>query len=108
MLSPERIWTSPSGRTLVDFGQNIAGWIRLRARGPAGTEITIRHAEVLEHDELGTRPLRGAKATDTFVLSGGEDEFEPTLTFHGFRYAEVTGYPGDLTNNLEAWWCTRK
>lgn len=103
VLSPERIWTSPSGRTLVDFGQNIAGWIRLRARGPAGTEITIRHAEVLEHDELGTRPLRGAKATDTFVLSGGEDEFEPTLTFHGFRYAEVTGYPGDLTaSDLEA------
>src|SRR5690606_31464256 len=84
-LPPVRIWTSPSGRTLVDFGQNIAGWVRLRAQGPAGTEITIRHAEVLEHDELGTRPLRGARATDTFILSGGEDTFEPTLTFHGFR-----------------------
>ncbi|MFF0771207.1 family 78 glycoside hydrolase catalytic domain [Nonomuraea wenchangensis] len=96
-LRPVRTWTSPSGRTLVDFGQNLVGWIRLRASGPAGTEITVRHAEVLEHGEPATRPLRGARATDTFVLSGGpEDVFEPTLTFHGFRYAEITGHPGDL------------
>ncbi|HSU47193.1 MAG TPA: family 78 glycoside hydrolase catalytic domain, partial [Arthrobacter sp.] len=49
------------------------------------------------------RPLRSAKATDTFILSGGEDIFEPTKTFHGFRYAEVTGWPGTLTpDDLEA------
>ncbi|NJP90912.1 family 78 glycoside hydrolase catalytic domain [Nonomuraea sp. FMUSA5-5] len=96
-LRAVRTWSSPSGKTLVDFGQNLVGWIRLRASGPAGTEITVRHAEVLEHGELATRPLRGARATDTFVLSGGpEDVFEPTLTFHGFRYAEITGHPGDL------------
>jgi alpha-L-rhamnosidase len=95
-IAPVRIWTSPSGRTLVDYGQNLVGWIRLRAQGPAGTEITVRHAEVLEHEELGTRPLRSAKATDRYVLSGGEDEFEPTFTFHGFRYAEVQGWPGEL------------
>ena len=59
--------------------------------------ITLRHAEVLEHDELGTRPLRTAKATDRFTLSGGDDVFEPTFTFHGFRYLEVDGWPGDLT-----------
>ena len=56
--------------------------------------VTLRHAEVLEHDELGVRPLRTAKATDQFLLSGGEDVFEPTFTFHGFRYAEVDGWPG--------------
>ena len=56
----------------------------------------LRHAEVLEHGELGTRPLRRAEATDRFILSGGDDVFEPTLTFHGFRYAEVTGWPGEL------------
>ena len=49
----------------------------------------MRHAEVLEDGELGVRPLRSAKATDTFILSGGQDFFEPTKTFHGFRYAEV-------------------
>ena len=91
---PQRIWTSPSGRTLVDFGQNLVGWVRLGARGAAGTVVTVRHAEVLEHDELGTRPLRTAEATDRFVLSGADDVFEPTFTFHGFRYAELDGYPG--------------
>src|SRR5690606_22422738 len=45
---PEKIWTSPSGRTLVDFGQNLVGWLRFTVTGPKGTEITLRHAEVLE------------------------------------------------------------
>jgi alpha-L-rhamnosidase len=95
-LQPIKIWTSPAGKTLVDFGQNLVGWLRLNVRGPADTTITVRHAEVLEHDELGTRPLRTAKATDRFILSGGDDVFEPTFTFHGFRYAEVQGWPGEL------------
>lgn len=90
-LRPQRIWTSPSGRTLVDFGQNLVGWVRFTARGPRGDEIRIRHAEVLEDGELGVRPLRDAQATDRFILSGGDDFFEPTFTFHGFRYVEVTG-----------------
>lgn len=96
VLSPQRVWTSPSGRTLVDFGQNLVGWVRVRVHGPAGTVVSMRHAEVLEHGELGTRPLRAAEATDRFVLSGGEDVFEPTFTFHGFRYVEVDGWPGEL------------
>lgn len=90
------IWTSPAGRTLVDFGQNLVGFVRVRVRGERGQEVVLRHAEVLEDDELGTRPLRAADATDRFILSGGDDEFEPTLTFHGFRYVEVTGWPGTL------------
>lgn len=103
VLRPVRVWTSPAGATLVDFGQNLVGWIRFSVSGESGTEVTIRHAEVLEEDELGTRPLRTAKATDRFVLSGGTDTFEPTKTFHGFRYAEVSGWPGKLTeDSLEA------
>ena len=93
-VRPARIWSSPSGRALVDFGENLVGWLRLRVRGPRGTTITVRHAEVLENGELGVRPLRAAKATDEFILSGGDDVFEPTLTFHGFRYAEIDGWPG--------------
>ena len=95
-LAPVRIWGSPSGRTLVDFGQNLVGWVKVRVHGPAGTVVTLRHAEVLEHDELGVRPLRTARATDEFVLSGDEDVFEPTLTFHGFRFVEVEGWPGGI------------
>ncbi|MBK6885244.1 MAG: family 78 glycoside hydrolase catalytic domain [Tetrasphaera sp.] len=93
ILHPQAIWRSPAGRTLVDFGQNLVGWLRFTVTGPAGTEIVLRHAEVLEEGELGTRPLRAARATDTFILSGDRDEFEPTFTFHGFRYAEITSHP---------------
>ncbi|WP_457947741.1 glycoside hydrolase family 78 protein [Pseudarthrobacter sp. alpha12b] len=103
VVHPVKISTSPAGRTLVDFGQNLVGWLRFTVQGEAGTTITVRHAEVLENGELGVRPLRSAKATDTFILSGGEDFFEPTKTFHGFRYAEITGWPGELTEeDLEA------
>lgn len=103
ILRPVEIWQSPSGRTLVDFGQNLVGWLRFCVAGEAGHEIVLRHAEVLENGELGTRPLRSAKATDRLILSGQEDFFEPTFTFHGFRYAELSGWPGQLTvDDLEA------
>lgn len=95
-LPVKEITTSPSGKTLVDFGQNLVGWLRVAVKGEAGAQVSIRHAEVLEHGELGTRPLRTALATDTYILSGGDDVFEPTFTFHGFRYAEVSGWPGEL------------
>jgi alpha-L-rhamnosidase len=103
VVNPVKVFTSPSGKTLVDFGQNLVGWLRFTVQGKAGQAITVRHAEVLEDGELGVRPLRSAKATDTFILSGGEDFFEPTKTFHGFRYAEISGWPGTLTeDSLEA------
>ncbi|WP_426563210.1 family 78 glycoside hydrolase catalytic domain [Angustibacter sp. McL0619] len=92
-LRPTAVWTTASGRLLLDFGQNAVGWVRLRVQGERGHTVTVRHAEVLEHGELGTRPLRDAEATDRYVLSGGTDTFEPTKTFHGFRYAEIDGWP---------------
>ncbi|WP_216666411.1 alpha-L-rhamnosidase [Actinomyces faecalis] len=95
LLPAQEVWTSPSGKTLVDFGQNAVGVVRLTVRGLArGTSVVIRHAEVLEGGELGTRPLRGARATDTWILGGPEETvLEPTLTLHGLRYAEITGVP---------------
>ena len=101
----QAISTAPSGATLVDFGQNLVGRIRFALPdAPAGTTVTVRHAEVLEHGELGTRPLKAARATDVVVLDGrGSRTWEPRFTFHGFRYAEVTGWPGELTPDaLEA------
>ena len=97
-VAVQDVLTSPSGQTVLDFGQNLVGRLRLRVQGPAGTEITLRHAEVLEHGELGTRPLRQARATDVLTLAGtGEvEEWEPLFTFHGFRYATVEGWPGGL------------
>ncbi|MFT3889471.1 MAG: family 78 glycoside hydrolase catalytic domain [Arachnia sp.] len=89
------VLTSPSGRTLLDFGQNLVGRLRIRVAGPAGHTVTLRHAEVLEDGELGVRPLRVARASDVYTLAGdGVEEYAPTFTFHGFRYAEVEGWPG--------------
>ncbi|MET9088368.1 family 78 glycoside hydrolase catalytic domain [Streptomyces sp. NPDC004237] len=103
-LAALRVWSSPSGRTLVDFGQNLVGWVRLRVRGlAAGDEVVVRHAEVLEDGELGVRPLRTAKATDSYVVAGPDEVvLEPSLTFHGFRYAEVSGVPGLRAQDVTA------
>ncbi|MFG2971115.1 family 78 glycoside hydrolase catalytic domain [Streptomyces sp. NPDC048288] len=100
----QKVWTSPMGRTLVDFGQNLVGWVRLRVRGAAGAEVTVRHAEVLENGEPATAPLRGAKAADTYYLADdvAEQTLEPTFTFHGFRYAEVQGVAGLDAADLDA------
>ncbi|KAI6352658.1 hypothetical protein MCOR25_009345 [Pyricularia grisea] len=90
------VFKSPSGKTLVDFGQNLVGWLRINVEGPSGTSIVIKHAEVLDQGELGTRPLRTANATDTFTLNGkGSQTWEPRFTYHGFRYVQVENWPGD-------------
>ncbi|TQE39973.1 alpha-L-rhamnosidase [Streptomyces ipomoeae] len=89
--------TLPDGTIAVDAGENITGWLRLRADGPAGSTVTVRHAEVLDGDgRLLTSILRGARATDQYTLSGGTAELEPEFTFHGFRYAEISASP-DVT-----------
>lgn len=95
-LAPVKVSSSAAG-TILDFGQNLVGRLRIEVQGEPGTRIEIRHAEVLEDGELATRPLRRAAATDTFILSGtGTEVFEPVGTFHGFRYAEISGYPGEV------------
>ncbi|MBE1588371.1 family 78 glycoside hydrolase catalytic domain [Nonomuraea angiospora] len=97
-LSPVAVLTGPSGETILDFGQNLAGRLRIRVQGPAGHTVTLRHAEVLENGALALRPLRQAAALDQYTLRGGDgpEEWEPRFTTHGFRYAQVDGWPGDL------------
>lgn len=88
---------SPSGRTILDFGQNLVGRILVKSlRKPSGHAVTFTHAEVLEHGELGIRPLRGAACTDT-VISDGEElkGWCPQFTFHGFRYVLVEGWSAE-------------
>lgn len=88
---------------IVDFGQNLAGFaaLRLPARAQPGQEITISYAELLKEDgDLFTEPLRQAKAADTYFCSGletGRPVWEPDFTYHGFRYARITGYAQPLT-----------
>ena len=92
------VTTSPSGRTVVDFGQVLTGWVRIRVNGSAGDTVTLRHAELLTADgEPEYETLRTARSTDSYTLRGGAREtWEPAFTFHGFRYVDVEGWPGEL------------
>ncbi|CAH0025636.1 unnamed protein product [Clonostachys rhizophaga] len=86
--------TTPKGNIVIDFGQNIVGWVRIRiSGGEKGQEVTLQFAEELEDGEVATRPLRICKARDTIILSGEENDYvwEPKFTFHGFRYVQVDG-----------------
>jgi len=96
---------SPSpGIYIYDFGQNFAGWSRLSVRGPRGTEVSLRHSELVHEDgTLNTAPNQNAEATDVYILKGdGLEVYEPRFTYHGFRYVEVSGFPGvPNLNNVE-------
>jgi alpha-L-rhamnosidase len=98
-LKPVALTQPRPGVYVFDLGQNIAGWERLHVDGPAGTRVQLRTAEELGADGLlDTVTNRNARATDTYTLAGGGPEtYEPRFTYHGFRYVEVTGYPGTPT-----------
>jgi len=95
-IKPIKIFTTPKGETVLDMGQNMVGWVRLKVNGQKGDKVTIKFAEVL--DKAGnfyTDNLRSAKATDVYILKGeGEETFEPHFTFHGFRFVKLEGFPG--------------
>jgi alpha-L-rhamnosidase len=95
-LRPVALSNPRPGVFVFDMGQNMVGWCRLQVSGPVGSVVQLRHAETLKSDgEIYVANLRTAKATDVFILKGGGVEtYEPRLTYHGFRYVEVTGFPG--------------
>ena len=104
-FKPVKIFTTPRGEKVIDFGQNLVGWVMIKAKahlpdgpGAVGDTITISHAEVLDKNgNFYTDNLRAAKAQAKYVLrGGGEEEFEPHFTFFGFRYIKVEGYPGEM------------
>jgi len=97
-IKPVKIFTTPNGSLIVDMGQNMVGWVRLKVAGTKGTVVTLRHAEVLDkYGEFYTTNLRSAKCQLTYTLAGtGEEVYEPRFTFMGFRFVEVQGFPGDL------------
>ena len=93
-----KILNTPAGEKVIDFGQNLVGWVIVKAKGRAGDTITISHAEVLDKNgNFYTENLRAAKAQAQYVLRGeGEEIFEPHFTFFGFRYIKIEGYPGEI------------
>ena len=95
-VKPISISQPKPGVFVFDLGQNFAGWCRLTVKGPAGQQVRLRHAERLREDGmLYVDNLRSAKVTDSYTLKGtGVEVYEPRFTLHGFRYVEVTGFPG--------------
>jgi alpha-L-rhamnosidase len=96
-LKPISVRATEAGSYIYDMGQNMVGWTKLKVQGDAGTMITISHAEMLQPDgSLYLDNLRKANQQDKYILKGqGAEEYEPHFTFHGFRYVEVIGYPGE-------------
>ncbi len=96
-LNPVKMTTPRPGVYIYDLGQNISGVVELRVRGPRGARVQLRHAELLYDDgTLNVENLRAAKATDVYFLrgDGSLEIYQPRFTYHGFRYVELTGYPG--------------
>jgi alpha-L-rhamnosidase len=97
IFKPVKVFTTPKGEKVIDFGQNLVGWVKFRVIGKAGDKITISHAEVIDKaGDFYTDNLRTAKSQDTYILKGDSEEtFEPQFTWQGFRYIKVEGYDGD-------------
>ena len=100
-IRPVSMTEPKPGVFVFDMGQNFSGWVHIRATGARGTRINLHHSELIGADRMiDPWTNRRAKATDTFMLRGeGVEEYEPRFTYHGFRYVEVTGYPGRPTLN---------
>ena len=94
--NPQKMITTPKGETVYDMGQNMVGWVRLKVKGNRGNHVILKFAEVLDKEgNFYTENLRKAKATDEYILKGGQEEtFEPHFTFHGFRFVKLECYPG--------------
>ena len=98
-IKPISVSEIKPGVFIYDLGQNMVGWCRLKVRGTAGTQVSLRFAETLKPDgSLFLDNMRGAKVTDVYTLKGKDTEvYEPRFTYHGFRYVQVTGFPGQPT-----------
>lgn len=101
-LAPVEVKSVGKDTTLFDFGQNLAGWTKLTLdEAEAGSQIVVRHAEMLDGDALYLESLRHAKATDVYATGPGGQVLEPWFSYHGFRYAEVH-HPGVSSDALKA------
>jgi alpha-L-rhamnosidase len=105
IIKPKDKIITPSGKVVLDFRQNLVGYVRIKqVHGTRGHSINITHAEVLEHGELCTRPLRHCDARDTYTMKGSMqgESYEPRFTFHGFRYIQLDNWPDSSTSGMMA------
>ena len=96
-LTPISVNEIKPGVFIYDMGQNMVGWVELFVKGKKGDKVTLRFSETLKDDgSLFLDNIRGAAVTDTYILKGeGNERWEPKFTYHGFRFVEMIGYPGE-------------
>lgn len=101
LVKPTGITQPRPGMYILDMGQNMVGWVSMKVKGKAGDRVQLRFAEALKDDgTLYMDNLRSALVTDIYTLKSTETEiWEPAFTYHGFRFVEITGYPGTPTVN---------
>ena len=100
-ITPVEILTTPKGELVLDLGQNMVGFVRMKVNGKKGDQVKLQFAEILDKNgNFYTTNLRTADATDIYTLKGsGEEVYEPYFTFHGFSYVKLEGYPGEVTKD---------
>ena len=93
-VKPIGITESAPGVYILDMGQNMVGWLRMKVKGQSGDTLKLRFAELLQKDgSIYTANLRTAHSADTYILKGNSmEEWQPTFTYHGFRFVELTGF----------------
>ncbi len=94
-LPVKEVLHTPAGETVLDFGQNFAGYVRFHARFPAGTTLVLQHGEILQGGNFYHDNYRTAKAEIVYTSDGREEWVSPHFTYMGFRYVKVTGWPGE-------------
>ena len=95
-IAPVSLIHTPKGETVLDFGQNLTGYVEIRIQAPRSSRVVLHHAEVLDSDgNFFTGNMRSAKNENVYICSGGKDCFKPTFTFQGFRYVHLVEYPFD-------------
>ena len=93
-IAPKEFIITPKGERVIDFGQNMTGYVEVRIKGERGGRIVMTHAEVLDAEgNFYNENLRSARSRNEYILSGGEDVFKPTFSFQGFRYIRLDEYP---------------
>lgn len=93
-IAPIELIRTPKGEVVIDFGQNMTGYVEVKIKGKRGGKIVMHHAEVLDRDgNFYTDNYRRAKNENVYVLSGKDDVFKPIYTFQGFRYIRLTEFP---------------
>lgn len=90
-IKPVQIIHTPAGEALLDMGQNMVGWIKMRVHEPDGTCIKLTHGEIMQNGCFYNENLRSAKAQYTYISDGNEHIAQPHFTFYGFRYVKVEG-----------------